>query len=155
VAHVCLDERALDDEQLPLVYYYPHRKVWRLEREFYRGLDLAQAVGGISHTVLHLEPFEFDMASVPRIVWPVVGPHELGIVPPMTHDWLYGSGGRGLPGCIKLRVGAEVVGVRTFTRAEADLLFLRDMERERVNKLRREVAYRAVRLFGGNAWRPT
>jgi hypothetical protein len=82
--------------------------------------------------------FVFDAASVPRIVWPLISALDCGVLAVLAHDWLYAQGGD--------------LAERTYTRHEADLLFLDLMEAEEVPAWRRSPAYRAVRLFGGKAW---
>jgi hypothetical protein len=83
--------------------------------------------------------FELDLASVPRVFWPLIAPFELSIVAPLVHDFLYRSGGK--------------TATRTYMRAEADALFRRIMTAESVPKWRATLAYVAVRLFGRSAWR--
>lgn len=39
------------------------------------------------------------------------------------------------------------------TRADCDLMFLMDMEEAGVGFAKRHIAYTAVRMFGGTAWR--
>lgn len=80
------------------------------------------------------ERFETDLASVPRLLWPVVGPHELSPGAAVVHDYLYRRGG-------------------PVTRREADRL-LREiaLEHPHVAKWRVDVAYYALRLFGWSAW---
>ena len=82
--------------------------------------------------------FRFDLASVPRLFWPIVAPFELSIVAPLLHDFLY------------RHVGA--LPPRSWTRAEADRLFLRAMEAEGVPAWRRWLAYLGTRAFGRRRW---
>lgn len=46
-----------------------------------------------------------------------------------------------------------VVPPHSYTRREADEVFRQAMKKERVAGWRRWLAYRAVRWFGGGAWR--
>lgn len=87
-----------------------------------------------------------DLSSVPRLLWPALAPFELGRTAPWVHDLLYQRGGR---------PGAACEPPRTFTRLEADRLFLQLMAVEDVPWWRRTLAYRAVRLAGWGAWRAT
>lgn len=80
--------------------------------------------------------FRSDLASIPRVVRPLMETSDLGILPPLAHDLLYRRGGLGL-----------------YTRVEADDLFHRLMIAESVSRSRRVAAYWAVRLFGRSAWR--
>lgn len=120
----------------PLVFFYPKFKTWRLAEDF------AWQHG--EHLLIVTSPFDFDLASIPRIVWPLLASHELGILAPLFHDWLYRSGGTGFPG--------SITPARTYTRAQADALFKMHMELDGVSWWRRNVAYRAVRWFGGSSW---
>jgi len=120
----------------PTVTYDPVSKQWQLDHA-YTYLDNPHAItvpGG----------FVFDLASVPRIFWGVIAPFELSITAPLIHDFLYRH--RGQP-----PVGA-VVPPKTYARRDADVVFREIMEQEGVAKWRREVAYIAVRCFGGFAW---
>ena len=89
--------------------------------------------------------FTFDLASVPRVVWRVIAPYELSIEAALIHDMLYRCGGCPEPWECRPR--------RSFTRAEVDRLFRDEMKCRGVAAWRRELAYTAVRLFGGAAWR--
>lgn len=123
----------------PQIVFYPGPKVWRLTHDFeweHEGQRFRVRA-----------PFDFDLASVPRVVWPVIGPHELGIISPLLHDWLYRCGGVAPPDF------GWLTPDRTYTRGEADRLFLSTMKREGVPWLRRNVAYAAVRAFGRGSWR--
>lgn len=76
-----------------------------------------------------------DFASVPRALWSVYprwGDHGFAAI---LHDWLY---------------RARLKGV---SRKVADLVFLEAMEDLSVPYIRRKTMYRAVRMFGGAAWR--
>jgi hypothetical protein len=133
--HDCEVLSTSDDPFKPHIHYYPKLKTWRLEKHFhYERKDLE----------VHIDltaPFDYDMASIPRGLWTFIGPHELGIIGPLVHDWLYRSG------------GSAFFSGRSYTRKEADQLFLLDMEDSGVGKAKRKAAYQAVRLFGGGSWR--
>ncbi len=89
--------------------------------------------------------FRFDLASVPRIAWTVIGaPFQYGKAAPVCHDLTYHYGGNVPWGMI--------TPWRPFSRHEADKLFLEMMTAERVPTVRRRLAYHAVRLFGSGAW---
>jgi hypothetical protein len=129
---------AAPEELRPVVYYYPALTTWRLMQPFtfdHRG------------TKLHIPaPFDLDLASTPRVLWPLMACHELGILAPLVHDWLHRTGGD------PSRFGYAEPH-RTYTRSEADSLFRYHMQSEGVGKMRRNAAYAAVRAFGGSSWR--
>lgn len=75
--------------------------------------------------------FEHDMASVPRAVWAIISPFELGPAA-LVHDWLY--------------------HVRDRPRSKADKLFLAMMQAYGIPWWRRYAAYAAVRAAGGSRW---
>lgn len=78
--------------------------------------------------------FLFDLASIPKPLWVLLGPHELSVLAPLVHDWVYRTHPLGM------------------TRSEADRLFLLAMTDEGVGRFRRRAAWLAVRLFGWFAW---
>lgn len=82
------------------------------------------------------EGFTFDLASIPRFLWPLVGPFELSIEAPLVHDYLYRRGGLGY-----------------YTRRQADRIFREVMKEEGIAAWRRWPAWLAVRLFGFTGWR--
>jgi hypothetical protein len=120
----------------PIITYLVEKKTWRLEQAYsYQdaGAEITVPAG-----------FEFDLASVPRLFWWLIGPFDLSIAAPLVHDFLYRY--RGAP------PEDSIVPPRTYTRKEADVLFRAMMKEEGVWWWRRAAAYRAVRLFGGAAW---
>ena len=89
--------------------------------------------------------FRFDLASVPRAAWTVVGaPFEFGRAAPILHDLLYHYGG-----CVPF---AMLEPWRAFTRGDADRLFWDTMTAEKIPFFRRRLGYWAVKMFGGIAW---
>jgi len=109
---------------------------WRLETDYaYRdGEAVITAPAG----------FQFDLSSVPRVLWWLIAPFELSIAAPLLHDFLYLYGASPPAGSIE--------PPRTYTRAEADRLFYGIMRAEGVPGWRRMLSLAAVRLFGQNAW---
>jgi hypothetical protein len=121
----------------PTCAYLPRLRTWRLKHDhMWAGCGLVLRVRA---------PFDFDLASIPRPLWLWIASHELGTLAPLYHDWLYRYGGRPPYG--------DCLPWRTFTRAEADALFLLHMQLSGVAWLRRWAAYLAVRLFGASSWR--
>jgi hypothetical protein len=121
----------------PHVDYIVERELWIVVEE-YRYPDGP-------NTIVIPYGFTFNLASIPRIIWPLVSSFELGLVGPLVHDFLYGCGGAPGPGAC--------IPERTYTRAEADALFREIMKVEQVPGWRWRIAYRAVRWFGASHWR--
>ena len=95
------------------------------------------------------EGFEHDFASVPRPLWALVAPIDLGIAS-IFHDWLYVRAGR--VGTLRW-AGAGWEPVATpWTREDADRLFGRLMREQGVARWRRRAAYLAVRVVAGRFW---
>ena len=92
--------------------------------------------------------FEFDLSSIPSVFRALIERHDLSIVAPLIHDALYAADGLVF---LSQRPGGPE-GLHKFNRKEADNIFLELMEAEGVPKLRRWLAYRAVRSFGGMFW---
>lgn len=111
-------------------------KLWRLEQPY--------SYSGDNHTITVPALFEFDLASIPRALWWLIGPFDLSIAAPLIHDFLYRYQGQPPTG--------SIVPPRTYKRKEADQLFRAMMKEEGVWWWRRAAAYRVVRLVGGIAW---
>lgn len=112
------------------------RKKWRLEQPY--------AYRDGNHEITVPARFEFDLASIPRALWWLIGPFDLSVAAPLIHDFLYRYRGQPPDGAIE--------PARTYRRKEADQLFRAIMKQEGVWWWRRAAAYRAVRLVGGIAW---
>jgi len=81
-----------------------------------------------------------DFASVPRIFWSIFPPFDPYYgAPAVIHDFGYSTQGTFLCGA-------------SFNRAAVDRLFLDAMVVQDTERWRRDVIYRAVRLFGGSTW---
>ncbi len=119
-----------------VVTYLVDEQCWRLEQT-YRYQDGASLI-----TVP--EGFKFDLASVPRFIWGLISPFDLSIVAPLVHDFLYFHKGDPPAGAVD--------PPRTYTRKASDVLFKRIMKQEGVWRWRWQLAYAAVRLFGGGKW---
>lgn len=76
-----------------------------------------------------------DGASVPEIFWPSFPPFGPWFHAALFHDWGYTTLNR------------------SFTRAEVDFIFKELMYNVGVPWHKREIIYRAVRLFGGRSYR--
>lgn len=77
------------------------------------------------------EGFENDWASVPRIWWNIVPPHQY-CKSAIMHDFLY---------------SAEV-----FERIKCDIEFYEALREEGASWVRAQLMYRAVRIGGGFVW---
>lgn len=76
------------------------------------------------------EGFETDLASIPRIAWPIMAPaHSSLIRPAIVHDWFYRK-------------------TCDYNRKQTDLIFYHMLKNDGVNPLRAATMYYAVRLFG-------
>ena len=107
---------------------------------------------GVLHRLIVPADFEIDMASVPRIVWPLISPFDLGNAA-IPHDWFYHHSGAIPAGSHQIHTGTEWVDqLKPWSRQDADKLFARQMRETGVSKWRRRAAYRAVRLFGRGSW---
>jgi hypothetical protein len=86
--------------------------------------------------------FIYDGASIRyRAVNAVIPRYGRDILPAATlHDWYYSDGRHLIPPGVSDR------------RLWCDRLFVRALELAGVNAVRRRLAYRAVRLFGGRVW---
>lgn len=74
--------------------------------------------------------FKTDLASIPKILWPVFNPYELNAMKPaILHDWLYFC-------------------PRGFTRKESDDIFYASLIDNSVHPAKAYLYYIAVRLFG-------
>lgn len=74
--------------------------------------------------------FITDLASIPRIAWPIMSPsHSKLIRPAIVHDWFY-------------RQTCE------FTRQQTDLIFYSMLIDEGVSPFKASVMYYSIRLFG-------
>ena len=69
--------------------------------------------------------FEFNQASIPRILWPIVPPSGLGKVPPLVHDYIIEEMRK--HGFVRMQYYVEGIGWiwsnGRWTRKEADKMF--------------------------------
>lgn len=123
------------------VSYDPERSIWMMEREY--SVNIITELDGedMNFVVTIPKNFEFDLASVPRILWSTLALHELGIVAPLVHDYLYGNTGRYSKDAPPL------------SRKAVDQVFRFLMQQENVATWRWRAAYQGVRLGGWSPWR--
>jgi hypothetical protein len=137
----------MNPDKLPSVYvtYDTRRKVWVLMFDYKLSLPVDHRER-IDVTIP--AGFEFDLASIPRPIWPLIGSFELSLVAPLIHDYFYHYTGR--PVYHRRALDGQPVprGVwHEVSRAEADRIFLDLMLREGVTPWKARAAYHAVRLF--------
>jgi hypothetical protein len=137
----------MNSEKLPSVYvtYDTRRKVWVLMFDYKLSLpvDKRERID-----VSIPAGFEFDLASIPRPIWPLIGSFELSLVAPLIHDYFYQYTGRPVyHRRILDNLPVPAGSWHDVSRAEADRLFLSLMLREGVTSWKSHAAYRAVRLF--------
>lgn len=105
--------------------------------------------------------FEHDGASIPRLLWTLLGLTPAGLISAaaLAHDALYRHGGRLPPGWLHEQMpkasawsDAYMTGNGWYTRQKADRLFARLMREAGVRQLRRRLAYLGVRVGGRFAW---
>jgi len=110
---------------VPQFVYHPpiEGRCWQLVQPFVFKVD--------GHQFTVPAGFWTDFASVPRPIWPVISPYDLG-VGPVPHDFGYFTGHA--------------------NQAYWDLVLLACMEHDGISKFKRNAAYRAVQWFGGWAY---
>ena len=97
--------------------------------ELAEDLDFCVGLNGVNGLVVRVpEGFRTDLASVPRLLWPIFAVAGRWSAAAILHDYLYS-----LPGC---------------SRFLADALFREAMHSLDVPLWRRAIMYYAVRLFG-------
>lgn len=138
---------SVKDRNMPPLYvtYDPVEGLWETAHDYTVNLRW----GNETHTLTIPAFYETDLSSIPRVVWPLIAPHELSLVAPLVHDYLYDN-----YGCLG-RMEAPDGGwqcQRLITRLDVDNIFLELMRRSEVPKWRRYLAYQAVRAFGSFPW---
>ena len=108
---------------------------------------------GILNRITVPAGFQCDLGSVPRILWPLIGPQDLGLPAVVIHDWGYYWSGALPIGSHERQVDTGWAPVRApWPRREWEHLFGRIMRDDGVPRWRRRAAFRAVYLFGGWRW---
>ncbi len=141
----------LDDQEREF-YGIDGEIIYRLEEDYaysWRGKD------GYMRRLCVPAGFIYDGASVPQIVWTVSGipPDGLHRAAALIHDYLYVYRGSPPRGTYQKLINGNWYDLEwTWKRHEADKMFCRIMRESGVDRGKRRMAYRAVRLFGGMAW---
>lgn len=140
----------------PLEIEYVDGRNWKVTQEFDYLVDYENK----DTTIRVPAGFVTDFASIPRAFWVVFPPTGKYGKAAVVHDYLYVMGGKIPCGwCVTeglgpkwanvaLNIGAKCPDLQTFTKADADKIFLEAMEVLGVNWLQRKLMYRAVRWFG-------
>lgn len=110
------------------------KRRWVLLRPF--SYDVGEKDSGVRIEVP--ARFTTDFASVPRVAWPIVSPIDHPSAP-IIHDWLYFI--------------HQWPDHMPMTRKQADQILLEALQVDGAGWLKRRMMYRAVRMFGGRAWR--
>ena len=114
----------------PLVVRYIDGTKWEVMHQFTYHIGDKTA----KEVVVVPKGFITDFASIPRIMWPLIGPptgeHGKAAV---VHDYLYGK--------------------HRFTRAKSDRVFREAMKVSDIGWMKRNTMYLGVRLFGWYAWK--
>ena len=85
--------------------------------------------------------FECDGQSYPRLLWMIDNPHGLGAKAGVVHDYLYWLNGR-----------PEPKSGRSYTREQADNIYLQALVETGLGGWRAKIRYWALRIFGSFAW---
>ena len=116
----------------------PAQYTWRHEDQIYR--------------ITVPKNFVHDFASVPRFLWALISPLDLGLAS-IFHDRIYRNGGQITTEFYHRGQWNDAFGPsNAWTREQADRLFARIMREQGVVKWRRRAAYAAVRAFGVEHW---
>ncbi|MEM7727407.1 MAG: DUF1353 domain-containing protein [Cyanobacteria bacterium P01_A01_bin.45] len=137
-----------EESGIPLakVSYHPQKNIWFLTDKYSYSDDKKS-------TIILDECFSFDLSSIPRLLWIIVGIHELSLEAPLIHDFMYMSRG-GERKCFNNKAILGRIKGTSYSRKEADDLFLKMMKTAGVSQFRRRLGYIGVRIFGAIFWRP-
>ena len=132
-----------------MVTYETPVKTWVLMHD--ASIKLIDLAGNNHGRIQIAQGFGFDLASIPFFFRWLIERHDLSLVAPLVHDYLYTHNGYG-SFAVTDRFGITRKIQKKYSRKQCDDFFLELMEAEGVPKWRRKTAYRAVRLFGGLFW---
>lgn len=77
--------------------------------------------------------YETDLASIPRILWPLISPFDEYALGSIVHDYLYDS--------------------KIVSRWIADCVFIEAMKRSEISFLKIVLFFIAIRMFGRRYWK--
>ena len=109
---------------------------------------LLQDVHAATVDIIVPEGYVCDLASIPKIlfaIWSPVGDHKRAAI---IHDWIYDQHHRAQ---MQIRQGGSPF-CDLYTRAEADLIFLRELKDDGISIFTWLPFYCAVRWFGDLYW---
>ena len=92
-------------------------------------------------------PWDYDVASIPRLFWPITSPLELGFEAPAAHDHLLEQKGLVEVEVFDLNSEWSSIGEIQFTRLQVDRFFAMKMRTGGISMFRRRTGYRGVRLW--------
>lgn len=79
--------------------------------------------------------FETDLATIPKLMWPIIAPYHASIVrPSIIHDWMYSN-------------------ICEFSRKKKDIIFYYMLRNEGVSTFKSYLMYYAVRMFGASRYK--
>lgn len=145
---MCLcDKQKKTELKLAKVSYHSKKNAWLLrEKYYYKDEDKKS-------TIILDECFSFDLSSIPRLLWIIVGIHELSLEAPLIHDFMYMSRG-GKQKCFNNKPILGKIEGTFYSRKEADNLFFKMMAEAGIKPYRIFLGYYGVRIFGIIYWRP-
>ncbi len=113
----------------PLIIKRVGNRTW----ELYKSFDYHVGSEDSNDVITVPAGFKTDFASVPRFLWAILPPDGPYTGASVIHDYLYNQQKR--------------------TRKESDNIFLEAMGVLNVSSWKRYVMHKALRIFGGFAWR--
>lgn len=129
--------------EMPITQFIPDgdSPIWIL-KEKYNRIDYEK-----NHYLTAYEGFEYDKASIPSVIWPILPPFGRYEGAACIHDLLYKYNTS-----TTMQADYRYHNCKGYTRKEADKLFLVHMLQDGVPKWKAKAMYRAVRWFGKKAW---
>ena len=120
----------------PVKYSHGIGKWYRLEEDY--------VYNSPTYRMTALKGFDYDRASIPRLLTVIITKEELGSVAPLLHDLLYRFRGVLPPD--------QISPYRKFSQNDADNLFRTVLEQCGVGPVRSKAAYEAVNRAGRRSW---
>lgn len=121
----------------PLIVKVLDKYKFELYRSFIFHLDSKHS----SRLIKVPKDFITDFASVPKAFWSIIPPYGKYTKAAVLHDYIY-----------KYHGFVSSDQFISYTRKEADRIFLQAMKVLGVGRIKRGIMYNAVRWFGAKAW---